>query len=71
MIVEVLRNCGDDLSRENLIRQATNIHDVQLPLFLPGLTINISPSARIGWRKARMARFDGSRWVLLDDVTSN
>jgi ABC-type branched-subunit amino acid transport system substrate-binding protein len=68
MIVEVLKNCGDDLSRENLIDQATNIRGLQLPMFLPGVTINISPSARVGWRKARMARFDGSRWVLLDDV---
>ena len=68
MIVEILKNCGDDLSRENLIKQATNIRGLQLPMFLPGVTITVSPSARIGWRKARMARFDGSRWVLLDDV---
>jgi branched-chain amino acid transport system substrate-binding protein len=68
IIVEVLTKCGDDLSRENLIRQATNIQGVQLPTFLPGLTINVTPSDRIGWRKARMARFDGTRWVLLDDV---
>ena len=60
-IVEILRNCGDDLSRENLIKQATNIRNLQLPIFLPGVTINISPSNRIGWRKARMARFDGTR----------
>ena len=68
MIVEVLKNCGDDLSRENLIKQATNIRNLQLPMFLPGLTINITPSQRIGWRKARIARFDGTRWVLLEDV---
>ncbi|MHC2332827.1 ABC transporter substrate-binding protein [Bradyrhizobium sp. USDA 4454] len=68
MIVEVLTNCGDDLSRENLIHQATNIRGLQLPMFLPGVTINISPSARIGWKKARMARFDGSRWLLLDEI---
>jgi hypothetical protein len=37
-------------------------------MFLPGVTINVSPSARIGWRKARMARFDGSRWLLLDEI---
>ncbi|QOZ75996.1 branched-chain amino acid ABC transporter substrate-binding protein [Bradyrhizobium sp. CCBAU 53351] len=71
IIVEVLKKCGDDLSRENLIRQATNIREVQLPTFLPGLTINVSPSRRIGWTKARMARFDGTRWVLLDDVVGN
>lgn len=68
MIVEVLKNCGDDLSRENLIYQATNIRGLQLPMFLPGVTINISPSARIGWKKAKIARFDGSRWLLLDEI---
>jgi branched-chain amino acid transport system substrate-binding protein len=71
MIVEILKNCGDDLSRENLIHQATNIRGLQLPMFLPGVTIDVSPSSRIGWRKARMARFDGSKWVLLDDVIGN
>jgi ABC-type branched-subunit amino acid transport system substrate-binding protein len=71
IIVEVLKKCGDDLSRENLIRQATNIQGFQLATFLPGLTINVTPSSRIGWRKARMARFDGTRWVLLDDAVGN
>ncbi|MCP3390852.1 ABC transporter substrate-binding protein [Bradyrhizobium sp. CCGB12] len=71
IMVEVLRQCGDDLSRENLIRQATNIQGVQLATFLPGLTINVTPSNRIGWRKARMARFDGTRWVLFDKVAGN
>jgi branched-chain amino acid transport system substrate-binding protein len=71
IIVEILKKCGDDLSRENLIRQATNIQGFQLPMFLPGVTINVTPSNRIGWRKARIARFDGTRWVLLDDVIGN
>jgi ABC-type branched-subunit amino acid transport system substrate-binding protein len=71
IIVDVLKRCGDDLSRENLIKQATNIRALQLPTFLPGITINVTPSSRIGWAKARMARFDGTRWVLLDDVVGN
>jgi branched-chain amino acid transport system substrate-binding protein len=71
IIVEVLKKCGDDLSRQNLIRQATSIQGLQLSTFLPGLTINVTPSSRIPWRKAKMARFDGSRWVLLDDVVGN
>ncbi|MCA1457022.1 ABC transporter substrate-binding protein [Bradyrhizobium sp. BRP22] len=71
IIVEVLKRCGDDLSRENLIKQATNIEGLQLPTFLPGITINVTPSNRIGWRKARIGRFDGTRWVLLDDVVGN
>jgi branched-chain amino acid transport system substrate-binding protein len=68
MIVEVLKRCGDDLSRENLLRQATNIQGLQLPLFLPGVTINISRTSRIAWRQASMARFDGSKWVLFGDI---
>ena len=71
MIVEVLKKCGDDLSRENLIKEATNIQGFQPSTFLPGLTINVTPSNRIGWKKARMARFDGTRWVLFDDVSGN
>ena len=71
MIVEILKNCGDDLSRENLINQATHVRGLQLSMFLPGVTINISPSNRIGWKKARMARFDGSRWLLLDEIDGN
>jgi branched-chain amino acid transport system substrate-binding protein len=71
IIVEVLKKCGDDLSRENLIKEATNIQGFQPSTFLPGLTINVTPSNRIGWKKARMARFDGTRWVLFDDVSGN
>jgi branched-chain amino acid transport system substrate-binding protein len=70
MIVEVLKRCGDDLSRENLLKQATNIHDLQLPLFLPGVKINISPTSRVAWRQASMARFDGVKWVLFGDIAA-
>jgi ABC-type branched-subunit amino acid transport system substrate-binding protein len=68
MIVEVLKRCGDDLSRANLLKQATNMRDLQLPLFLSVVKINISPTSRVAWRKASMARFDGVKWVLFGDV---
>jgi branched-chain amino acid transport system substrate-binding protein len=68
MIVEVLKNCGNDLSRENLLKQATNLRDLQLPMFLPGVKVNISPNDRIPWRQARMARFDGTHWVYFGDI---
>ncbi|WP_275184547.1 ABC transporter substrate-binding protein [Bradyrhizobium sp. CSA112] len=70
MIVEVLKRCGDDLTRENLLKQATNIQDLQLPLFLPGLKVNISPTSRVAWRQASMARFDGAKWVLFGDIVA-
>ena len=68
MIAEVLRRCGDDLTRKNLIRQATSIRDFQLPMFVPGVTINTSSDSRIGWRQGRMARFDGRAWQFVTDV---
>jgi ABC-type branched-subunit amino acid transport system substrate-binding protein len=70
MIVEVLKNCGDDLSRENVMKHATNINGVQLPLFIPGVKVNISPTSRAAWWQARMARFDGTKWVLFGDITA-
>ncbi|MEH2500417.1 branched-chain amino acid transport system substrate-binding protein [Bradyrhizobium sp. AZCC 1678] len=68
MIEEVLRRCGDDLSRGNLLKQATNVRDLRLPMFLPGVKVNISPNDRIPWRQARMARFDGTQWVYFGDL---
>jgi branched-chain amino acid transport system substrate-binding protein len=70
MIVEVLKNCGDDLSRENVMKHATNIKGVQLPLFIPGVKVNISPTSRAAWWQAWMARFDGTKWVLFGDITA-
>ena len=67
-MAEVLKRCGDDLSRANLLKQATNMRDLQLPLFLSDVKINISPTSRVAWRKASMARFDGVKWVLFGDV---
>src|SRR5882757_2162607 len=68
IIHEVLKRCGDDLTRENVIKQATNIKDWQLSMFIPGVKVNISPTSRIGWRQGRMAKFDGVNWVFFDDV---
>jgi branched-chain amino acid transport system substrate-binding protein len=70
MIVEVLKNCGEDLSRENVMKQATNINDLQLPLFIPEVKINISPTSRVAWRQARMARFDGAKWAFFGDIVT-
>jgi len=41
---ETLKKCGDDLTRENVMRQAANHHNLKLPLLLPGVTVNTSPT---------------------------
>ena len=43
-MVQVLKQCGDDLTRENVMKQAANLKDLKLPLLLPGITINTSPT---------------------------
>lgn len=62
-LVHVLKQCGDDLSRENVLREATNIRNLQLSLLLPGITLNTGPADYFPVKQAQMMRFDGKEWV--------
>ena len=62
LLVQVLRQCGNDVSRENVMRQAANLKDFRLDLLLPGLAINTSPSDYRVIKEFRMMRFNGERW---------
>jgi len=64
----VLRNAGDDLSRENLMKQAASLKDVQLDTMLPGILINTGPDDYYLIEQLQLARFDGKRWVLFGEV---
>jgi branched-chain amino acid transport system substrate-binding protein len=64
----VLRQCGDDLSRENVMRQAANLKDVALPMMLPGILVNTSSTNFRPIRQMQLERFDGERWVLFGDI---
>jgi ABC-type branched-subunit amino acid transport system substrate-binding protein len=63
MLVEVLKRCGDDLTRENLMDKVTSYRDYQPGLFVPGVKVNISKDDRVPWRAAQIAQFDGQNWV--------
>jgi branched-chain amino acid transport system substrate-binding protein len=67
-LVQVLKQCGDDLTRESVMRQAANIKDLALPLLLPGIKINTSPTDFYPIDQIQLARFDGKRWVLFGEV---
>jgi branched-chain amino acid transport system substrate-binding protein len=64
----VLKNCGDDLSRDNIIRQTKRLDGVEMPLLLPGIKVTIDPNNVTPIRQIQMARFDGKSWVLFGDV---
>jgi branched-chain amino acid transport system substrate-binding protein len=67
---QVLKQCGDDLSRENIMRQTANLKDFELPLLLPGIKINTAPDNYVPIRQMQLARFNGRSWELFGDVIS-
>jgi branched-chain amino acid transport system substrate-binding protein len=69
-VVQVLRQCGDDLSRASIMRQAANLHDFKSPVLVPGITANTSPTNFQAIRSMRLSRFDGASWVLFGPVIS-
>jgi ABC-type branched-subunit amino acid transport system substrate-binding protein len=67
-LTQVLKQCGDELTRENVMRQAANIKDLEVPLLLPGVKVNTSPTNFYPLRSLRMAKFEGDHWVLFGDL---
>ena len=68
--VQLLKQCGDEVTRENVMKQAANLHDLELPMLLPGIKINTSPTNFVAIRQAQMRRFDGERYVPFGPVLS-
>ena len=71
LLVQVLKQCGDDLTRENFMRQAANLQHVVLPMLLPGIEVNTSRTNYYPIRNMRLEKFDGEQWVLFGDVISD
>jgi len=71
LMVDVLTRCGDELTRENLLRQATDIKDLQLPMMLPGIKINTGPKDYLPVKQVQLVRFDGERWVRFGEIVSS
>ena len=64
----VLKECGDDLTRANVMRHATRLRDVELPLLLPSIKVNTSPSDYFPIQSVRLQCFKGETWELFGDV---
>jgi branched-chain amino acid transport system substrate-binding protein len=70
LIELILRNSGNNLTRENVLKQATNIKDLELPLLLPGIKVNYTPTDYSPIQQARVSRFDGTKWVRFGELIS-
>jgi branched-chain amino acid transport system substrate-binding protein len=69
-LTTVLSKCGDELTRENLIRQATSLRGERMPLMLPGISISTAPGDYTPFKILRIATFDGTSWTLSGDPVS-
>jgi branched-chain amino acid transport system substrate-binding protein len=67
-LVEVLKRCGDDLTRENIMKQAASLKDLKVGMLLPGIVINTSATDYYPVKQMQMMRFDGARWDLFGPV---
>jgi len=68
MIARVLRACGDNLTRENILQQATSLNDVVAPMLLPGITLTNSPDDYLAFHAMQLCQFDGEKFVSLGEV---
>jgi len=66
--VQVLKQCGDELTRENVMKQAASLKDLELPMLLPGIKINTSPTNFAPIKQAQLRRFNGERYVSFGPV---
>ena len=69
-LVQVLKQCGDELTRENVMKQATNLKDFEVGLLLPGIKINTSPTDYYPIEQMQMSRFNGEHSVLFGTAIS-
>ena len=69
-LVQVLEMCGDNLTRDNLMKQAASLKDFEPDTLLPGISINTSPTDYAPIKKLKMMRFKGDKWELFGDIIS-
>ena len=70
-LVQVLAQCGDDLTRENVMKQAANLKNLTLPMLLPGVAINTGPTDYFPIEQMQMARFTGEHWQLFGPMITS
>lgn len=70
ILIQILKQCGDDLTRENIMKQALSLRGFATPTMLPGLTLNSSPTDYELYAQLKLQRFNGTSWVPFGEVIS-
>jgi branched-chain amino acid transport system substrate-binding protein len=68
LLEQILKQCGDDLSRDNIIKQAKSLQNLVLPTALPGVRINTSASNNMIWTQLQLQRWTGTRWEQFGEI---
>jgi branched-chain amino acid transport system substrate-binding protein len=68
LLERLLKQCGEDLSRDNIIKQARSLRNVGLPTLLPGIAINTSNSVNMNYTQLRLQRWTGTQWELISEA---
>ena len=71
LLVQVLKQCGDELTRENVLKQATSLHNVELDLLLPGISVSTSPTDYRVNKQLQMVKFDGEHWQAFGPIVTD
>jgi branched-chain amino acid transport system substrate-binding protein len=69
-MVTVLKACGNNLTRENVMKQTASIHELKLPMLLPDITLSTSANDFNPIKQMQLRRFDGTTWKLFGEVMS-
>jgi ABC-type branched-subunit amino acid transport system substrate-binding protein len=71
LLVQVLKQCGDELTRENVLKQATHLNHVELGMLLPGISITTSPTDYRVNKQLQMIQFDGAHWQNIGGIVTD
>ena len=67
-LVQVLKQCGDNLTRENVMKQAASLKDFRTEVLLPGIKINTSPTDFAPISQLQLMKFKGEKWELFGEI---
>jgi hypothetical protein len=67
-MVQILKQCGDDLTRENIMKQAASLKDFTTDMLIPGIKMNTGPNDFYPIEQMQLMRFDGEAWRLFGEI---
>ena len=70
-VIQLLQLCGDNITRQAIINQASHLDRMRTPLMLPGIALSTTPTDYTAIRQMQLQRFDGQQWQPIGDVVTD